>query len=259
MSTEPTLTDTVTLGYRRPQQLASFPDLLVAESTRQGGRSTFPYSSMNLGLYSKDEPAVIQQNRDLFFERLGISEGQVAGLHQVHGTDVLLAEQAGQYKGFDALITQRTGLFLTATVADCTPVLLFDPKQRAVAAIHAGWRGTVAHIVVKTLEAMQQNFGTAPEDCYAYVGTCIDECSFEVDADVADHFTDPFKRWDEEKQKFFVDLKASNVALLKAQGVPLSQIEISPYSTVVDNEAYFSYRKEKGSTGRMLAVIGLNA
>lgn len=259
MSIESTSTDTASLGFRRPQQLARFPALLVAESTRQGGLSTFPYTSMNLGLYSKDQPTVIQENRDLFFKRLGISEGQVAGLHQVHGTEVLLAEKAGQYKGFDALITQQVGLYLSATVADCTPILIFDPKQRAVAAIHAGWRGTVAQIVVKTLEAMQHNFGTVAADCYAYVGTCIDECSFEVDADVADHFTDPFKRWDEEKQKFFVDLKASNVALLKAQGVPSSQIEISPYSTVLHNEAYFSYRKEKGMTGRMLAVIGLKS
>ncbi|MEZ5039579.1 MAG: peptidoglycan editing factor PgeF [Saprospiraceae bacterium] len=250
--------ETALLGFRRPMQLSSFPYLLVAESTRHGGCSPMPYASMNLGLYSEDTAENVQKNRDTWFGRLGIAEGQVAGMHQVHSAEVLLVNQAGQYKGYDALITQQVGLYLTVTIADCTPILLFDAANQAVAAIHAGWRGTVGHIAAKTLAAMNAAFGTKAMDCYAYIGTCIDECSFEVDADVADHFTDPFKRWDEVRQKFFIDLKACNSAVLEKAGIPASQIEQSPYSTVLHNDDYFSYRKEKGKTGRMLGVIGVS-
>jgi len=257
LSVPHTAPDTVASGYRHPRQLATFPDLVVAESTRQGGFSNSPYSSLNLGLYTKDQAGSIQQNRNQFFARLGCSEAEVAGMHQVHGSEVLRVNQPGQYPGYDALITNMTGLFLTVTVADCTPVLLYDPLHKAVAAIHAGWRGTVASIAAKALTAMQNDFGTDPTHCYAYVGTCIDECSFEVDADVADHFGAPFKRWDEGKKKFFIDLKAANAQILNKQGIPMAQIECSPYSTVLHNEDYFSYRKEKGVCGRMLGLIGV--
>lgn len=254
-----TATDTVALGFRRPKQLSSFPDLIAAESTRQGGFSAAPYASLNLGLYTKDDAALVQQNRDHFFSQLSCSEAAVAGMHQVHGSEVLRVEQAGQYAGYDALITNTRGLFLTVTVADCTPLLIYDPTHKAVAAIHAGWRGTVADIGTKTLLAMHKHFGTDPTHCYAYVGTCIDECSFEVDADVADHFGSAFKRWDLNQQKFFIDLKAANAQRLNKQGIPLSQIECSHYSTVLHNKDYFSYRKEKGQCGRMLGLIGVKA
>lgn len=252
-----TVTDTAKRGFRRPKQLASFPDLIVAESTRQGGLSAVPYASLNLGLYTQDDAAIVQQNRDHFFAQMPCTEASVAGMHQVHGSEVLRVDQAGQYAGYDALMTNTKGLFLTVTVADCTPILIYDPLHKAVAAIHAGWRGTVAGIGPKALLAMQDHFGTDPTQCYAYVGTCIDECSFEVDADVADHFGSAFKRWDAKKEKFFIDLKAANANSLSEQGIPMAQIETSPYSTVLHNEDYFSYRKEKGQCGRMLGLIGV--
>ena len=253
-----TTSDTATLGFRRPQQLSTFPDLVVAESTRQGGYSSTPFTSLNLGLYTQDEAAVVKRNRARFFEQLGCSEATVAGMHQVHGAEVLRVEEAGQYAGSDAIITNVAGLFLTVTVADCTPILIYDPLHKAVAAIHAGWRGTVAGIASKTLMVMREHFGTDPTHCYAYVGTCIDECSFEVDADVADHFATDFKRWDAQQEKFFVDLKAANADTLNRGGVPMAQIECSTYCTVLHNEDYFSYRKEQGQCGRMLGLIGVS-
>jgi hypothetical protein len=104
---------------------------------------------------------------------------------------------------------------------------------------------------------MTKEFGTKAENCYAYIGACISECSFEVDEDVAQFFDSDYKRWDEEKQKFFIDLKACNRSYLLALGVPTQQIETSPYCTVLQNEHFFSYRAEKGKTGRMLAAIGI--
>lgn len=243
--------------YRRPAIFVPFQDrLAAAESTRHGGVSAPPYASLNLGLYTGDDPAAVRENRRRFFAALGFTPEQTAGARQVHGDHIRYVEDPGQYEGYDALITDRPGLLLTVTVADCAPVLVFDPRQGAVAAIHAGWRGTAAGIVDKTMRELTNRFGSRPVDCYAYIGTCIDECSYEVDADVADHFPRPYKRWDGDRHKFFLDLKGANRSQLLEAGVPAAQIGISSFSTVSDNRDYFSHRREKGRTGRLLAAIG---
>ncbi len=239
------------------QSLKSCNNIIAAESTRLGGFSQQPFESLNLGLFTDDDPINVSRNRHHFFNQLGIKPEQVSGSHQVHGDQILQVNCPGQQEGFDALITSKKNIFLTVTVADCAPILIYDQKQEAVAAIHAGWKGTTLKIVQKTLSRMNETYGTRGEDCFAYIGTCIDECSFEVDADVADHFNAPFKRWDKSLGKFFVDLKAANQQQLIDFGIPGNRIEISPYSTYIDNDRYFSYRKEKGHTGRMLAVIGM--
>ena len=142
-------------------------------------------------------------------------------------------------------------------MADCTPILVYDPQNRSVAAIHAGWRGTVGGIVTETLALMQVEFGTDPARCLAYVGTCIDADHFEVSANVAAHFAQHHQRPANVPGKAFVDLKQVNADQLRAAGIPDAQIDVSPYSTVAHNADYFSHRQEKGLTGRMLAVIGL--
>lgn len=242
--------------YLLPKIFTSIADLIAAESTRHGGLSQGAYAALNVGISTEDDPAIVAENRRIFFSSLGLEPEQVASSYQVHGDAVLKVEAPGRTDGYDALITRVPNVFLTVTIADCTPILIADPHTRAVAAIHAGWRGTAAQIVRKTLVRMQEEYGTDPAHCYAYIGTCIDECSFEVNADVADHFVAEHKRWDDSLQKYFVDLKAANRAQLLAAGVPVEQIEVSPYSTVLHNEHFFSYRKEKGVTGRMVNLIG---
>lgn len=159
--------------------------------------------------------------------------------------------------GFDALVTNVPGVLLTVSVADCTPILVFDSKQNALAAIHAGWRGTVAGIVAKTLIFMGKTFGSRGENCFAYVGACIDECSFEVGEEVAAEFAEPFKCFDAARGKFFVDLKKANAAQLLAFGIPPSQIEVSPFCTMRYSGDFFSHRASGGLTGRGLGAIGL--
>jgi polyphenol oxidase len=243
--------------FRTPSLLARHPGLLAAESTRHGGVSPAPFVSLNLGGSTADAPAHIAENRRRFHAALGLPPDRTASSHQVHGCEVLTVTQPGHHTGYDALVTNQPNVFLVVTVADCTPVLLYDPVQRAVAAVHAGWRGTAGGIVTKVLDRMQEAYGTRPSDCIGYIGTCIDECSFEVDADVADHFAPDHKRFDVGLRKYFVDLKAANAAQLRRAGVPVGQLEISAYSTVLHNHDYFSYRKENGQTGRMQAIIGL--
>lgn len=244
---------------RRPAVFAAFPELLAAESTRHGGVSQPPYDRLNLGGSTADDPQAVAENRRIFYEHLGITDTQVASSHQVHGSCLWLTDAPGRRHGHDGILTATPGVYTLVTVADCTPVLVYDARTRAVAALHAGWRGTVAGIVQQALAQLQQAFGTRPADCHAYVGTCIDACHFEVGEEVAGHFAEGFKRYDAQRGRFFVDLKQANAAQLRAFGLPEKNIEISPWSTVTHNADYFSHRHSGGLTGRMVALIGVRA
>lgn len=243
--------------HRTPTIFARFPNLIAAESTRHGGVSPAPFASLNLGTNTDDSPANVGENRRRFFQRIGADAFGLASSHQVHGTSVLNAVDAGRFDGYDALMTNRPGLLVGVTVADCVPILVYDAEHQAVAAIHAGWRGTVGGIVTKTLAMMQQQFGTVGAQCYAYVGTCIDETSFEVGQEVAGQFGPAFVQTNPHSGKLCANLKAANVSLLAGFGIPTAHIGVSPFSTVLNNDDYFSHRAEGGQTGRMLAVIGV--
>jgi polyphenol oxidase len=241
----------------KPAIFTAFPGVAAGMSTRHGGVSKPPYATLNLANSGPDDAAHRSENRRRFCAALGFSPEQMVRSHQVHGVEILQASQCGVYEGYDAFITRQPGLLLAASVADCTPILIFDAQNNAIAAIHAGWKGTVAQLVRHTLERMHAEYGTVGAHCFAYIGPCIDECSFEVGEEVAVHFSDRFKTWNPEAQKFFVDLKAANAAQLTDWGVPAAQIEVSPWSTVLHNATFFSHRHERGETGRMLAAIGL--
>ncbi len=253
----PIQTPAASVLHRTPAIFADFHTLIAAESTRHGGVSPAPFASLNLGINTADTPGNVAENRRLFFDAIGAGTYSFASSHQVHGTEILYTTEAGRFDGYDALITNQPGLLIGVTVADCVPILIYDQANRAVAAIHAGWRGTVGGIVTKTLTMMQQRFGTLAGACYAYVGTCIDECSFEVGPEVAEQFASTYKQIKSGTSKTYVDLKGANVACLTGFGIPADQVAVSPFSTVLNNDTYFSYRTEKGQTGRLLAVIGL--
>lgn len=241
----------------QPSWGASFPKLTIAESTRVGGISPSPFSSLNLGLFTDDKAEFVKQNRERFCRDLNWDVSKLAGAFQVHGDRVLRVNSPGQWEGYDALVTNRPDVLLSITIADCTPVLIYDPISQAVGGAHAGWKGTAGKIATKTMMLMRDAYGTRPENCWVYIGTCIGEEDFEVDADVADNFSEQYKRWDPQRKKFLVDLKKANRDQLLHLGVTSNQIELSPFSTVKDNDRYFSHRAERGLTGRMLAVIGL--
>lgn len=231
--------------------------VIAAQSTRLGGVSAEPFDSMNLGLSVNDDEQNVWKNRELFFGKLGIDLKQVSRCHQVHGNAVLVVTAPVTNEKYDAQITNKPNVFLAASIADCTPILIHDEKNNAVAAIHAGWRGTVGKIVSNALQLMKENYGTEGIDCKAFIGACISYENFEVGDEVAENFDSSLKRFDEQKQKWFVNLKIANQKQLLAFGVLENNIEISDYCTVENNNTFFSHRKEKGVTGRMMAVIGI--
>lgn len=143
------------LLYYKPALFTSFQRLIAAESTRQGGISPAPFASLNLGINTDDDAANVDENRSRFFSAIGAGNYPFASSLQVHGTEILQVTEAGRFTGYDALITNKPGLLIGVTVADCVPILIYDQQQQAIAAIHAGWRGTAGGIAAKTLARMQ--------------------------------------------------------------------------------------------------------
>jgi polyphenol oxidase len=233
----------------RPEIFKHVPQLVAGISTRHGGVSSQAYQSLNLGVHTDDDPVAISSNLDLFCSDLGISPDALARSYQVHGAEIWMTSEAGYQTGFDAVLTSEQGIFAGVGIADCCPILLADPVHETAAAIHAGWKGTVAQIVHKTASAMIAG-GSRPTDILAYIGPCISLENFEVGDEVAEQFELKEKRG----ARWHVDLKATNAGQLKALGI--TQIEISDYCTVANNDVFYSHRKEQGITGRMLAVIG---
>jgi len=238
-----------------PRIFQSIPGLVAGVSTRHGGLSEFPFSSLNLGFHTDDDPAVIEQNLSLFCADLGISPTHLARSYQVHGDKIWVTGRPGYQSGFDAMVSVQAGVFAGVGIADCTPILLADPVTRVCAAIHAGWKGTVAGIVEKTALRMIENRGSNPANILAYIGPCISQTHFEVGDEVAAHFSEAFKVY--KRDKWHVDLKAANASQLIKTGI--QQIEIDPACTMENNIDFFSHRKEAGMTGRMLALIGFQA
>ena len=238
--------------FVRPTIFQSIPGLVAGVSTRHGGLSEGPYSSLNVGVHTDDAPEVIEQNLSLFCSDLGVSPADLARSYQVHGDKIWVTGRAGYQSGFDAMISVQPGVFAGVGIADCTPILLADPITRVCAAIHAGWKGTVAKIVEKTAKRMIENRGSNPADILAYIGPCISFDHFEVGDEVAAQFDQAFKT--RKGAKWHVDLKTANAAQLLGLGI--QQIEIDQACTVENNADFFSHRTEKGVTGRMLALIG---
>lgn len=245
-----------------------------AFSTRQGGVSRPPFATLNLGQSVGDDRAAVEENRRRFFGAFGIDSDQVVRVRQVHGDGVLrvdapLTERAGfphclveERAGFDALITDLAGLALVVSTADCLPILIHDPVHRAVAAVHAGWRGTAKGVATRAVVAMGEAYGTAPSDCRVAIGPGIRRCCFEVDVAVTEAVAAALPRWNAHATAnrpghWLLDLAGVNRALLEHGGVFPDHIEDMRLCTSCRNDLFFSHRAEKGRTGRMMNFIVL--
>jgi YfiH family protein len=239
----------------RSELLSRFPQLLFGMSTAAGGVSTGTFG-LNLSYNVEDQPDHVRDNRRLFFTALGIPEESVAFTRQQHTTDILTVSSPGQNDTCDALVTAQKGIYLSISVADCTPVMLFDPVRNVVAGIHAGWRGTAGRIVEKTIGRMQHENGTLPGDLIAFIGPSAGKCCYEVGEEVALQFP-PQCSVPGAYGKFFLDVKQANLLQLLENGVRNSNIEVNQDCSI-HNSVYHSYRRDGKGSGRMFAVIGIN-
>lgn len=185
------------------------------------------------------------------------ADADVATLRQIHSDEILLAEQGGSVGQGDALITNRRGITLAIRTADCLPVLIADPSNRAIAAIHAGWRGTLLGIVPKTVSAMQEQFGSRPEDLVVVVGPGIAACCFEVGPEVAVQFSPFFLERKDLSGRTKIDLvETLRRQLGRNDGRP-RQFAESGLCTVCHAGLFHSYRRDREEAGRMVSLIGV--
>ena len=174
----------------------------------------------------------------------------MATLRQIHSAHVLPAAAPGLVGDGDALITDRPGVPVSVRTADCYPILLVDVDTRAVAAIHAGWRGTAAHIVGEALKQMHALHGTTADHIWAAIGPGIGACCYEVGEDVAQRFGQHAGK---------LDLAAANYTQLREAGVHDRNIEVIRHCTFCEPAEFHSFRRDKEHAGRMISYIAATA
>ncbi len=184
------------------------------------------------------------------------NQAALATAKQIHSDRVLLVDSPGPQGEGDALISNRPGIQLAIRTADCLPILMADPRRRAVAAIHAGWRGVVAEIVPKAIQALRQRFDSQPEDLVIAIGPGIGSCCFEVGPEVAVQFAPFFPELDL-SGRTKIDLTETIRRQLVRHGVSMRQISSGKNCTFCDSGLFDSYRRDKEEAGRMLSTIGL--
>jgi YfiH family protein len=237
-------------------------------TTRHEGVSRPPYNSLNLGSGTFDSVHSVEGNRSLLARAMGGTLDQLVTVTQVHGVDLLVIDGANhdlqhfQRLECDGIICNQPGIMIGICVADCVPVLLHDSHKSVVAALHAGWRGTAAGICRKGVEAMVTLFGSRPQDIRAAIGPAIGPCCYEVDQPVIDAFAAdtslPFIAKSSAVGKWRLDLPEANLRQLVAAGIPEQQIERTDLCVSCNPELFFSYRRDKGETGRQMGFISLS-
>lgn len=221
----------------------------------------------NLGFVEWADPLQVIENRQRLAAAVGFPLQKLTIGQQTHSCNIAVvrekeagsgaSDNALRIPSTDALITNVKGVCLMVMTADCVPVLLYDPVKHAVAAIHAGWRGTVGGIVGQTLALMEKEYGTVPADVIAGIGPSIGKCCFEVGGEVAEAFTDRYGRIPAlveagaREGKYQVDLWEANRLQLIMCGVPEKHIETAGVCTFCSHNEFFSYRYDKGDTGRL--------
>lgn len=246
--------------------LAAVPGLGHAISTRHGGVSEGPYATLNLGGHVGDDPARVAGNRRLLAQAAGYAATELVTAQQVHGTRIVQATAADSRRGAfdwesalpeaDGLLVTEPGLPVGILVADCAPVVVVDPVHRALALVHAGWRGALGRIASAAVQMLADTVGARPAELLVGVGPtlCTDclEVGHEVGDAVQQVFGDAVLRLDAPKPH--LDLRALLVADLAAAGVPPAQIAFHPACTRCQTARFFSHRGQGGHAGRFALV-----
>ena len=254
----------------RFEQLARHSDLVHAVSTRSGGVPCPGSNRLNLAYHVGDDPAVVDANRHLFLEAIGLLDWPPVSVRQVHGDRLLTVRAAdaprlharcwADLPEADAIVCPDPDVLLMAYSADCPLVLLWDEHAKVVGLVHSSWRCTVARLVEKTIAHMVATLGCRPESIHAGIGPSIGPCCFEVRQDVLDQAravlpdADALFRFGHNRMTF--DLWQAIRVQLVAAGVDDANIECARLCTACHTDEFFSYRTEGPDTGRFAAVIG---
>jgi polyphenol oxidase len=272
--------------------LSKLPWLVHGFSTRVGGVSRVcGGDTLNLGFTQQDSRRDVERNRELFLKKLGAATGPTSwpliSLRQIHSDLIYRVESAPEQQlAGDGIISDTPGMLLTVQAADCLPIVLVDRKRRALGVFHAGWRGTVKRIAEKGVGEMRKHFHSDPRDVTAAIGPGVRGCCYEVGEEVRTKFESQFayaeslfrelKESDPVREKYpllfltarapghselpvklFLDLAEANRRQLLDAGLLARNIDTRLPCTACHTDLLFSYRAEKGITGRMMAAAGI--
>ena len=242
-------------------------------STRMGGVSNMPQDSLSLAGFHDDAAENILENRRRFL-KLFPGQWSLAGCWQVHGADARVVgsveeakpaeDQLGETIYCDIIVSNADGVLAGVKTADCVPILIGDPRTRSFAAVHAGWRGTLATAVIEGVKRLTQEYGARPEDLRVAIGASAGPCCYEVGSEVIEAFSSRFPNGAKlftpsRPGHAFVDLIQANREQLVSTGVRAERIHVAPLCTMCRTDLFFSYRQEKklhGKVGRLMAVVG---
>jgi len=230
-------------------------------SSRIGGISKTPYTSMNLAYHMGDDSPDVDKNFQLISEAVGFDHKKIVMTDQIHDANIqVVGDDRIEYEDVDSLVTALPNYVLTSYYADCVPLLFLDPVKKVIANAHAGWRGTVADIAGKTLIQMSQNFDCRSQDVLVGIGPSISMNHFEVGYEVVQLFShslsdsEPYIK-QKSDQKWHVDLREINRKRLLKAGVLAENIEVSDLCTFENPDLFYSHRRDGRKRGNMAAMI----
>jgi len=258
----------------RPHLISAFPTakkIRAAFSTRNGGHSVGPYSSLNLGFFSGDKSEIVSENWRDTLEALELENHRLVLPKLTHSSNLHCLETIPQLQGdfavsqdnfwrwappdCDAVATRLPGLALAVTMADCLGLLIYDETYGTIAAVHAGWRGTSEGITASTLRSLFARGWAKPESTRLCLGPCLSAGKLELGKEITAHMDARFLR--QEAGREYLDMRAWNRAQAEELGVPSQQIEAVPGCSYLDAQDFFSYRRDGAQSGRMAAIIAL--
>ena len=285
------------IHYLQFDHYLQFPELIHGIFTRTGGYSAAPYASLNTSRLG-DSVENVTRNRQRALAALDLANYPCVTLWQMHGADVVVLDLREEWrtdwaypsyfvpgwtpqsirKG-DAVLSSEHGVAIAFSFADCVPITFYDPIQNVIGIAHGGWRGTARGIVLATVEAMGERFGSRVQDIYAGIGPAIGPCCYEISQEVQDFFLGQ-KAFSEQptredyrgkvresavfstqrlpdKTSLRIDLQATNQNQLKMAGVLPAHIEVIEICTGCNTNLFFSHRKEEGKTGRFAVIMAL--
>jgi YfiH family protein len=231
---------------------SDFPEITFGFSTKIGLNREAPYF-FNMSLTGSDIKDVVIENRTAFFNYLGLNYDEVVLQRQIH-SDIITYVNKGEAIGeSDALITDKFEIGLAVSSADCTPVFIYDKKNKVIAGIHSGWRGTEKKILQKTLTKLFNDFNSSPENLIVYMGPSISQKNYEVGPEVVASFNN--KYYKPKGEKFLLNVPSANYDMLIEAGIPEKNIEKSDLCTYEMKDFLQSYRRDGNLSGRALGVI----
>lgn len=245
--------------------------LVVGFTTKNGGTSQTDFTSLNIGFHVQDSLADVIENRTILSKKLNFPLNCWVGAEQTHETNITKVTHTDAGKGAidyqssikatDGIYTSENNLLLTLCYADCVPIYFYAPKHKVIGMAHAGWKGTVHEIASKMIGVWREE-GVPSTDIHVVIGPAICEKCYIVDDKVITYVENILEEYDEKpynlinEGQYQLDLKALNSLLLHKAGVPKEQIHVSTWCTSCHSHLFYSHRRDKGKTGRLMSYIG---